>query len=290
MKNYNISGYSTALFSTWFFIEDLGILFDVGDGVSANLLQKSRKIKHAFISHADRDHLTGLMQFNQLNARNGLPNIYFPSDSGSFPALKSFLEKFDPHVGKAEWIPIKEKMEFFIKGDIYVESIKNGHVPVLGNISKSLSYKIVNKKQKIKPEFEKLDGKEIAKISKEKGREFISYELREELFGYSGDTPVEDSERWINTKTLIHEATFLKEENGLNRSSNKHSYLGEVMEMVAGSNIEQLILSHFSSRYSKQEIDEAIKKQIKKYGIKIPVFRILPGEVHRDILSESPIN
>ncbi len=91
-----ITGYSTALFSTWYFWEDAGVLFDCGDGVASGLLQKARKIKHVFISHADRDHLAGLLQFNQLNARPGL-KIYFPKDCGSFPALAEFSKHFDPH-------------------------------------------------------------------------------------------------------------------------------------------------------------------------------------------------
>ncbi|WP_315814720.1 hypothetical protein [Paraflavitalea speifideaquila] len=40
---FTITGYSTALFSTWYFIEELGLLFDAGDGVSAGLLQKAGK-------------------------------------------------------------------------------------------------------------------------------------------------------------------------------------------------------------------------------------------------------
>lgn len=76
--NFKITSYSTALFSTWVFVEELGLLFDAGDGVMAHLLQKSRKIKQVFISHADRDHLNGLPQFYQLNAREGFPKIYYP--------------------------------------------------------------------------------------------------------------------------------------------------------------------------------------------------------------------
>ena len=94
-----ISGYSTALFSTWYFVEELGLLFDCGDGVVSNLLQKSRKTDNIFITHADRDHLTGLLQFNQLNARAGFPVIHYPKDCGSFPALEEFSKKFDPHIG-----------------------------------------------------------------------------------------------------------------------------------------------------------------------------------------------
>jgi ribonuclease Z len=36
-----------------YFVEELGLLLDAGDGVISNLLQQSRKIKYAFISHAD---------------------------------------------------------------------------------------------------------------------------------------------------------------------------------------------------------------------------------------------
>ena len=68
-----ITGYSTALFATWYFIDELNMLFDAGDGLTAGLLHKARKVEHVFISHADRDHLTGLLQFNQLNAREAPP-------------------------------------------------------------------------------------------------------------------------------------------------------------------------------------------------------------------------
>jgi ribonuclease BN (tRNA processing enzyme) len=83
-KIMNLTGYSTALFSTWYLIEEFGVLFDAGDGVVAHLLQKAMKAKYVFISHADRDHLTGLSQFVQLNSRDGFPKIYYPKDCGSF--------------------------------------------------------------------------------------------------------------------------------------------------------------------------------------------------------------
>jgi len=285
-----VTGYSTALFSTWFFIEELGILFDAGDGVSSGLLQKSRKIKQVFISHADRDHLGGLFQFNQLNARDGYPIIYYPADCGSFPAIQSFSEKFDPHVKGAIWKPITEKMDIPISRNLSVQSIRNGHVPADANTAKSLSYVIIEKRKKLKEAFKHLQGKEIAQISKEKGKDFIHEESSRKVFGYSGDTPVEDYERWNNTDTLIHEATFLNNDVGLNIKSNKHSCLSDVMKMASEININQLILSHFSSRYKAEEIDNAIKKSCQDYQIKIPVFRVLPGETIRDILQRTPVN
>ena len=60
--------------------------------------------------------------------------------------------------------------------------------------------------------------------------------------------------------------------------------------MLADIKVEKLILSHFSSRYSKEEIDTCIKQQIKKYKIKIPVYRILPGVIYDDVLNAEVLN
>jgi len=181
-------------------------------------------------------------------------------------------------------------MSFHLKGNLYVEAIRNEHIPVAQGISKSLSYKIVQKTRKLKEEFKRLSGQEIAIIAKEKGQAFLTKEKREELLGYSGDTPVLPNHPWQNTQTLIHEATFLTEEKGLNIKANKHSNLVEVMEMVASTNIERLVLSHFSSRYSAAQIDQAIRENCKRFDIQIPVHRLLPGTTYRSILEEQAVN
>jgi len=114
----------------------------------------------------------------------------------------------------------------------------------------------------------------------------LTYEVKENILSYSGDTPIEWDGRWNDTKVLIHEATFLKkgDVNLDDHRKNKHSYLEEVIEMVSQTNVEKLILGHFSSRYSAEEIDQSINFFCKKYGLDIPVFRVLPGERVWDIL------
>lgn len=287
-----ITGYSTAMFSTWYFIEELGLLLDAGDGVTSWLLQKSRKINHVFVSHADRDHLTGLFQFNQLNAREGFPIIHYPKDSGSFPAIELFAKQFDPHVSATVWKGIREGDQIAVKDDIVVEAIRNGHVQAGAGIAKSLSYKVAQVKTKLRPEFISLPGDEIRKLIQERGKEQTTQEVRTTLLGYSADTPVEDLDRWNHCQVLIHEATFLggPEDSKIHTHGNKHSTLEEVMEMVSGLTIEHLILGHFSSRYSPEQIDQKIRGLCEKYAISIPVHRILPGEAVRDVLKQKPVN
>ncbi len=285
-----ISGYSTALFSTWFFIEELGLLLDAGDGVTANLLQKSRKIKQVFISHADRDHLMGLFQLNQLNAREGFPIIHYPADSGSFSAIESFTKKFDPHVKGTLWKPIIAAEKHFIKNNIFVQALRNSHVKAAPEITKSLSFKVNQTKQKLKPEFRDRSGLEIKQLIDQRGKDYTSETITRTILGYSGDSPVEDYARWDQTDILIHEATFIDQETARQAHGNLHSTLADVIKMVSEIKVEKLILSHFSSRYSKEAIDAAILKACKEYHIDIPVFRILPGEVAKDILYTTPIN
>jgi len=275
-----IRGFSTALFSTWYFVEELGLLFDAGDGVSALLASKSRKVKHVFISHADRDHLTGLIQFIQLNGQANSPVVHYPADCGSFPSLEQFSRNFDPHVPRPAWVAIRPGDEIRIGKDIVVQVIRNGHVQAPEDKSKSLSFLVQRLKRKLRAEFSGLSGKQIAELRKEKTEAEISEEVRENILGYSGDTPVENDARWNKVPTLIHEATFLDHadcSNDPEAKRNKHSTLPEVMDMVAGTEIQRLILGHFSSRYSDEQISAALQAQLREKNISIPVRTVLPG-------------
>lgn len=283
-----ITGYSTALFSTWFYVEELGVLFDAGDGVTASLMHKSGSIKHVFISHADRDHLTGLLQFLQLNARQGYPKIYYPSGCGTFPALEEFTQKFDPHVDSVEWIPMEDGSEFRINNDYYVTAFRNGHVQASEGVTKSLSFIVEKRKRKLKPEFASLTGAEIGQLRKENGEDFITDVVTEKVLGYSGDTPVENPDVWKDVQGLIHESTFLHK-GDVEPKGNRHSSVEEVFNMAKELDLEFLVLSHFSSRYKKPEIFEEVVSHIKSLEISCPLYLIPPGEIVRDVLSASPV-
>lgn len=287
--NLTIHGYSTALFSTWYMIEELGLLFDAGDGVCTQLMQKARKIKNVFISHADRDHLAGLVQFNQLNARKGFPRIYYPKDCGSFAHLEQFTKFFDPHVSGTVWQGIEGNTSTLIKAGTQVRTIRNGHVVREGQADKSFSFVVELVKRKLKKEFQNLSGKEIGQLRKEKPIEELTDQVIQPILGYSGDTPVEGAERWENVPILIHEATFLKRAD-VHAKGNHHSSLDELIPMLKELSLEKLILGHFSSRYDKEMINQAILKECKIHNIDFPVYPVLPGQCVRDILNTNPIN
>lgn len=279
-----ITAYSTALFASWYFVHEYKVLFDCGDGLSAHLLQKARKIKHCFLSHADRDHVAGLLQFQQLNGRSGL-TIHYPADSGSFPALEEFSAKFDPHAAGTRWNPLHPGDEIILREDLVVRPISNRHIPAAEGESKSLSFVVETIRRKLKPEYASMSGSEIGDHQKRHGADAITDASRVTEIIYSGDTPIESDGRYNDAKVLIHEATFLSREeiDPGNPRRNKHSSLDAVMEMAAESNIGTLILGHFSSRYSDEQIDEAIDREITRCGIQCDVRRVYPGKFYQTI-------
>lgn len=288
-----ITGYSTALFSTWYFVEELRLLLDAGDGIAPTLLQKSRKIDHIFLSHADRDHVTGLLRLNELNAREGFPAVYYPTDAGSIVALETFSKQFDGRVKKTVWHPMGDQQHVQLRKDLFVQSARNNHVVnAQPHEVKSLGYQIYETKNKLKSAFVNLSGETLRQVAEKFGRETLTDEVRTNLLAYSGDTPAENFDQWNNTQILIHEATFLTraELASLETNRNQHSTLEDVLAAVADLNIKTLILGHFSSRYSAEEIDAAIRRYCTAFHITIPVHRLLPGQTHWDILRSDPIN
>jgi ribonuclease Z len=286
-----ITGYSTALFSTWIFVEQLGLLLDAGDGVCAGLLQKSRKVRKVAITHPDRDHVTGILQLQQLNAQDGVPEIFYPADCGSFPALAEFCRRFDPGRGEQlTWSPVKPGDNHDLGGGYHLRITANDHFHDKPGQIKSVSYLVVRENRKLKAEFGGLIQKELAELSRTHGQEFLTHKVEETVLGYSGDTNVGEASRWSGCRILIHEATFLKEADAGDREGRHlHSSLDKVLRMAAEAKPQRLILNHFSSRYSREEITTAIRSEAAALRLEFPVFAILPGEIARDILAGKPV-
>ncbi|MBE7496329.1 MAG: MBL fold metallo-hydrolase [Verrucomicrobiaceae bacterium] len=279
-----ISASSTALFSTWVFVENFGLLFDAGDGVSASLGQKGRKVRHVFVTHADRDHVCGLLQLHQLNARDGTPSIYYPRDCGSFPALKEFMGNFDPQSGPATWIGLSPGDIVNLDKMHFIEARTSEHV-TSGNLAKALDYTLCSVRRILKPELHGMSGIEISALRKSHGDDAVTETQVVKLIGYSGDAPKLNPERWSGVKILIHEATFLERET----ARNFHSNLPDVILAAAQLEIEALVLIHFSARYNPGEIERAIREHAAAVNLRFPVFAVLPGRVAGDLLSTHPV-
>jgi len=283
-----ITAYSTALYSTWIFVEDLRLLFDAGDGVSAHLLGKSRKALKVAISHSDRDHVTGLLQLQQLNARQNGMEVFYPADSAYIPALAQFCRQADPWSGPyVSWTPVRPEEDVTLDGDLKLKVMRNTHVPSAPGVIKSVSYFVVRVVRKLRPEFQGLSGEELARL----GSDNVTAPVERGVLAYAGDTGVTDPDPWRGCVTLIHEATFLRPEDmeSTKEHVQEHSVLPDVLRMVRDASPEALILNHFSSRYEAEEIRQAVRREAEALRLPFPVFIIPPAEVVNDVLAGPPV-
>jgi ribonuclease Z len=289
LNHLTITAYSTALFSTWIFVEEMRLLLDAGDGVSAGLLTKSRKIDTVAITHPDRDHITGLFQLLQLNAHDGKPKIIYPKDSGSFPAMAEFCRKFDPHVSAATWTPVAPAQEIALSDSRQLRVVESSHIDRPGQV-KSVGYQVVRISRKLKAEYRGRAQREMAELARNLGADALTNPHEEIEIGYSGDTGVDSPERWRGCHVLIHEATFLQHTNAGERGEyNQHSVLADVLRMAVEANPGVLILNHFSSRYKLQEISTAVLAETSALKPSFPIHVVPPGEIVRNVLAQEPI-
>lgn len=285
----NISGYSTARFATWYFLDELRLVFDAGDGIAAALASKCQRAQHVFLTHADRDHIGGLLQFNQLAARSDRPlTYYYPKDSGSFPAFRDFIEKFDPKLPKARWVPLEAGQRIEIASSHVVEVGENDHIAVAGRgiagEVKSLDYRVVESRRQLKPEFAGTDGAELGRLRAAHGADHITNPVERPLVGFSGDAPRFHADRWRGTEILIHEATFIAPDAG----DRGHCELGDVIRGASELDLKALVLGHFSNRYDADHIRAAIVREADAVGIPFPIHAVLPLTTVRDVLAEEP--
>jgi ribonuclease Z len=280
-----LRGASTALFSTWWFAENYGLLFDCGDGTSAALMHKARKVRHVFLSHADRDHIAGMLAFNQLYGGPKL-TVHYPVDSGSFPPLAEFTRRFDPWIEGTVWRPIHDGECVPVGKGLSVRAMENSHIRGIRPGIRSLSYVVERSVRKLRPEFAGLPGAEIGAIRRERGEEAITDEIRSPALIYSADTGVIDDGRYDGAEVLIHEATFIDRADSSedDPARFKHSVLEDVLAMVANVKPGHLVLGHFSGRYSAEQIEDAVREGCAAHGVTCPVSLVLPGEVSHDVL------
>jgi len=280
-----ISSYSTALYATWVFVDQWKLLLDAGDGVTAGLMSKLRRVRTVALTHPDRDHLTGMLQLLQLQGRE-MAQVCYPRDAGSFPALADFAQRFDPGCSdQVRWQPVAPGDTLALQDNLYIEVLPNRHWrDVPATVVKTVSYRVCRRTQVLRPELRGAPQATLDQLRLTQGREALVTDHVEELLTYTGDTPVVDAAAWGHPQILIHESTFLEDaaaEQSTRR--NVHSALPAVLELAAQVNPHALILIHFSTRYAVEQIRQAVRDCATAQRIAFPIWIVPPGEVVRDL-------
>jgi ribonuclease Z len=250
------------------------VLFDCGEGTQRQFFQSSAsfmRIRRVFITHFHGDHflgLPGLIQSMCLNNRTEPLDLYGPPDAkeifGQVLKLGYFTLRFPVEVHALD-------PGHSVELDGYTVRTAAADHPV-----PSLAYRLEEG-----PKRGRFDGA-LARSLGIRGADFARLETGEsvhvgdrvvrpdEVMGpprpgrsivYSGDSaPAHDVEQLAHRATvLIHEATVGAE---LEAEANKwgHSSARQAAELARAAEVQELFLTHFSSRYKEVEPLEAEAK------------------------------
>ena len=243
-------------------------LIDCGEGTQVQLRRnkiKFSKIKHIFISHLHGDHFYGLVglvsTFRLLNRETEL-HIYGPKGIKEIITLQLKLaNSWTNYPLYFHELNSKEPQILFEDDSLSVESIPLKHrVYTNGFLFRE------------KPGDRKLIISEVAKYkidislyrSLKKGKDVVSETgelipnswvtsdpLPPKSYAFCSDTVFDPGiiPQIEGVSVLYHEATFLEEHKEL-AFPTKHSTAKQAAEIALAAGVEELILGHFSTRYS----------------------------------------
>jgi ribonuclease Z len=125
-------------------------------------------------------------------------------------------------------------------------------------------YGLWSRKEKLKPEFQGRDGRELAELRRAGVALGVTVETPE--FVFTGDTRIEvleDEEVVRRARVLVMECTFLDERVSVEESRAKgHVHLDELVPRAELFQNEAILLTHFSARYRAHEVRAALDQKL----------------------------
>ena len=257
----NLRGYSKAMYATWFHYKPARLMFDAGEGVSSYMENFIFGIESVLLSHGHYDHIGGLggIIHSRASARGDKEKtlqVYYPRGDSMIELLIRYVSQISEYVKyDLKWTPIEAGQEIKIgsekdRGLIRAFPVK--HSPRTVN----LGYNLFERRTKLKPELVGLPQEEITRISEEKGQRAVCNEYEQILIAYCGDSAPVDPDLVRGAEVLMHEATFLDEQD---RAHEAHSTVVEALEAARAAEARSLVLMHISTRYPKRNIESMIR-------------------------------
>ena len=155
-----------------------------------------------------------------------------------------------------EWVQIDENEEIMLedqRSKVFVRTFRTEH----SQRQLSLGYNIIEKRRKLKPEYEGVSQRELNQIVWTRGKDEIASEFEKIIFSYGGDSRPINPDYVRESLFLCHECTYLSSDDD-ERNFQQHSFLDEVLENAREARVETLLLFHTSLRYNLDELREKI--------------------------------
>jgi len=231
-----------------------GLIFDIGRGPVDFI-----EIPLILLTHGHLDHASGIpYYFSQRNLRKLPPGkLYCPPEiADPLRRMLSIWSEIEDYEIQGTIEGVDYERDYPIKGNVYFRAVRSSH-RIASN-----GYLLFEKTKRLKEEFKKLSGPEIARLKNVRDDLFHEFDLP--LVTFSGDTRIEfvaENPLVQQSKILFLECTYIDDKRPVERARQwGHTHLLEIAAHAeAFRSVEQLFLIHFSPRYRPSDVRAAVR-------------------------------
>lgn len=257
IDDLEIIGYSVAGEETVVAMPQLDVCFDIGKAPDQVI-----GINNVLLTHGHMDHAAGIAYY--LSHRNfcGMSpgTVVAPKDMlGPIEQIIDAWGKLDGNQVPANLVGVGPGDEYQIKPNLFARAFPTKHS------RGSVGYCVIEKRKKIKPEYAKLNSKQIVELKKQ-GVE-IDNPLEIPIVSYLGDTQFVDYSQLkyvAESKILIAECTFYEDEHIERAKAGRHIHVNQIGELLEKMESEHIVLIHTTQRTPGGEIRKKLKEVLPK--------------------------
>ncbi|HET7707867.1 MAG TPA: MBL fold metallo-hydrolase [Thermoanaerobaculia bacterium] len=256
-EHLTIEGRSRAGHETWFRVRELGIALDIGrcpDEIIA--------VPNVFITHAHLDHAAGIPFYAAQRRLQRLEagRIWLPKEAAAdLHELMRIHERMEGTDYDIEIIGMAPGDSARVDRRHAVRAHAATHrVP-------ARAWEFLELRHHLKPEFAGLDGAALA--ARRKAGEAVHDEVEYPILFYTGDTDrgiLEQNTAIFQAEVLMIECSFLGDQHQDRAAMYRHIHFDDIAEFASRFENQLIVLTHFSRRYSRQEIRDTVRRRCPK--------------------------
>lgn len=251
LEGLSIGGHATALD-----LPELKVAVDVGQCFDAIV---ARDV--VLITHAHADHLGSIVQHVAQRGMRRLPPSRYIVPPGVEAELEELLRvwrRLDGGELRAEIVSLAPGERLRLRRDLDVVPFRTDHRVV------SQGYHFFEVRERLRDELRGASGEELAR--RRAAGEAVGEEVRDSLIAITGDTRfdgVAHQSDVLSARRLVMEATFLDDAVPPDLAREKgHVHLDEIVAAADDLQCEVLVLNHFSTRYSREDVDRILAERL----------------------------
>jgi len=253
-EHFTIEGRTRAGHESWFKIRELNIGLDIGRCPDPLL-----SVANVFVTHAHLDHAAGIPYYAGQRQLQRLPpgRVFVPEETlEDFRALMAIHTRLEGVEYDMELVGMAPDDVVKISRTLWARAHRATHrVP-------ARAYEIIDWRHHLKPELAGRDGRELAELRAAGTK--IHDEVEVPILFYTGDTDrgiLEQNEAIYKAEVLMIECSFVADGHQGRAEKYRHLHFDDLADFADRFENRLIVLTHFSRRYSRDEIVEMLRKR-----------------------------